>query len=233
VVYSRNIISDESAQELSFMASGSLWRDALVFMDRETRSLWTQHDGRALKGPAADRGLQLRLRTSHRTTWDDARARWPGARVLQKVPGIFGMGRRTVYDQYNISPEVQGIFGHRTEDSRLPAKALVHGFVTAGEAHAISLEHLAEGGSMLIEVDGQPALAVVLAGGQDARVWRGAGELSVDPGGAILGLDGRRWDAGSGASLDGGEALAELPGGVQFWFAWRRHHPETLVWPGQ
>ncbi len=233
MVYSRNVISEDSEDELSFMASGSLWRDALVFIDRETRSLWTQHDGHAIRGTAAEQGLQLRLLPSHRTTWESARATWPEARVLQKVPGIFGMGRQTVYDAYASSGEVQGIFGHRTTDTRLPAKGLVYGLESGGEAHAVPLERLKGRGAASLEIEGQPALAVLLPGGQDVRIWQGTAGLSIDADGAVIDPEGRRWDARSGASLDGGEPLVGLLGGVQFWFAWRRHHPGTLVWPEQ
>ncbi len=36
-----------------------LFRDGLVMYDRETDSLWTQVDGRGIKGEFADRALEI------------------------------------------------------------------------------------------------------------------------------------------------------------------------------
>ena len=122
--------------QYDFMASGRVWRDALVMMDRQTRSLWTQHDGRALQGDS--RGLQLEAVPSLRTVWSDAREQFPTAQVLRKKPGILGSGARTMYERYLGDPTVQGIFGTEISDDRLPPKALVYGYVDAeGIPHAV------------------------------------------------------------------------------------------------
>jgi hypothetical protein len=126
-----------------FMASGRLWRDALVMMDRQTRSLWTQHDGHALKGPSA--GLTLVPIPSIRTSWATARQGWPDARVLRKKPGILGSGARTMYSRYLSDREAQGIFGTQVEDERLPPKTLIYGTIDDdGQAWAIPAEALDE-----------------------------------------------------------------------------------------
>lgn len=41
--------------------------------------------------------------------------------------------------------------------------------------------------------------------------------------------DGNRFDAATGASLDGGAALEGVEDAELFWFAWLDHHPETFV----
>ncbi len=126
------------------MASGRLWRDALVMMDRQTRSLWTQHDGRALQGDS--QGLKLEPVPSIRTVWSDARVRWPEARVLRKKPGILGAGARTMYERYLGDPIVQGIFGTEITDDRLDPKALVYGSIDDdGQARAIPFEDVEAG----------------------------------------------------------------------------------------
>ncbi len=129
------------------MASGRLWRDALVLMDRQTRSLWTQHDGRALQG--ASRGLTLHPVPSLRTTWADARSRWPEAQVLRKKPGLLGAGARTMYSRYLSDPRAQGIFGTEIEDDRLPPKTIVYGYVDEdGQAWAIPQDLLDAGATL-------------------------------------------------------------------------------------
>jgi len=118
------------------MASGRLWRDALVMMDRETRSLWTQHDGRALQGSSV--GATLEAIPSERTTWAVARERWPSASVLRKKPSLLGAGAATMYSRYLGDPWVQGIFGTEITDRRLEPKALVYGAIDAGgQARAV------------------------------------------------------------------------------------------------
>ena len=144
VVYFPNITTESGETlEYDFMASGRLWRDALVMMDRQTGSLWTQRDGRALQGES--QGLKLEPVPSTRTVWSDARTRWPTAQVLRKKPGILGAGAKTMYERYLADPTVQGIFGTEITDDRLPPKALVYGYLdAAGQAHAVPVEQ-AEG----------------------------------------------------------------------------------------
>ncbi len=146
MVYSREISTEDGQPlELDFMASGRLWRDALVMMDRQTRSLWTQHDGRALIGDGHAAGWKLEPVPSTVTTWAAARARWPDARVLKKKPSVLGAGAKTMYERYLADPEVQGIFGTQIEDDRLPPKTLVYGYVDEdGVAWAIPADALDE-----------------------------------------------------------------------------------------
>ena len=52
-MYSRRV-GDATAE---FGVSGKLWHGVLVMFDRETQSLWTQLDGRAIEGE--NQGLRL------------------------------------------------------------------------------------------------------------------------------------------------------------------------------
>ena len=42
---------------LLFEGTGAIWRDTLVFVDRETRTYWSAATGLALSGPLAGRRL--------------------------------------------------------------------------------------------------------------------------------------------------------------------------------
>ena len=54
-MYARQV----DGRTLTFGVSGMLFRDGLVMYDRETDSLWTQVDGRGIKGEFADRALEI------------------------------------------------------------------------------------------------------------------------------------------------------------------------------
>ncbi len=227
MVYSRTLETDSGSQTLSFQASGRLWRDALVMYDRETKSLWTQHDGRALVGDAASSSQQLVAVPSERTTFASAAARHPNARVLKKKDGVLGKGESTIYDEYSENQARLGIFGTELSDTRLQGKDLVFGISEGGEDRAFFMPALVEAGSASIESSVGPLLVVPVPGGLDARAWKvPAG--AVRDGEQIVGPDGRRWDLRSG--VGDGEPLEGIPGVAQYWFAWLNFHAQTELW---
>jgi len=70
---------------LRFGVSGKLWRQALVLFDRQTGSLWSQREHRAIAGALA--GQPLDLLPSEITTWGAWRTRHPGTLVLAPADG--------------------------------------------------------------------------------------------------------------------------------------------------
>ena len=66
----------------TFGVSGKLWNGVLVMYDRDTGSLWTQLDGRALEGPR--KGERLPYLESTYATWADWKAAHPDTLVLEK-----------------------------------------------------------------------------------------------------------------------------------------------------
>lgn len=77
-MYSRTL----GDRELSFGVSGKLWHGILVMYDRNTRSLWTQIDGRSIQGNLT--GAKLEHRESTFTTWAQWRGAHPDTLVLAK-----------------------------------------------------------------------------------------------------------------------------------------------------
>lgn len=63
IVYARTV----AGRTLTFGVSGMLYRDALVMYDRETQTLWSHVDGRALKGPL--QGHRLTRVVAHPAFW--------------------------------------------------------------------------------------------------------------------------------------------------------------------
>lgn len=241
VVFDRTL---EGEGALRLQASGKLWRDALVMWDAQTKSLWTQHDGRALQGDSADAGARLAVVPSTRTTWAEARSRHPDAKVLRKRSDGMGGGRVTIYDDYLQRTDQLGIFGTHLADDSLPGKTSVLAFERPESAFALSLPALEERGGLSISVGGDPVFAHVLPGGIDGRVWLrarpdGGGllDLALSPDGQRLleASTGTAWDAVSGRKLGGAEERGDLegiPARVVYWFAWQGNHPDSRVWGG-
>lgn len=107
-------------QVLSFGVSGMLYRDGLVMYDRETDTLWTQVDGKAVKGSLS--GRTLAVVPSVHATWKQWKQLYPN-RVVLKKRGI----PRSAYDAYNRDPNQTGILGRRGRDKRLPPKERIVG----------------------------------------------------------------------------------------------------------
>ena len=76
-------------------------RDSLVMYDRETDTLWTQVDGRGIRGALNQRALQA-VPSVH-TTWKAWKALYPQSRVLRKR-----RGPGSAYESYNRNPNELG-----------------------------------------------------------------------------------------------------------------------------
>lgn len=123
---------------LDLGVSGSLYRDALVFYDRETGSYWSQVTGEALRGPLA--GKKLAEIPSVVTTWAEWKKAHPDTLVLRAEPGP----RRSAYADYISNPEKLGVLGTKNPDARLPGKTWVWGIATPREAVAVVEERVGE-----------------------------------------------------------------------------------------
>jgi hypothetical protein len=76
VVYTRSI----GERELTFDFAGGLLNDNLLFVDRETGSVWSQLHGKAIHGPMKD--TPLISVPVMQTTWAFWRGLYPGTRVM-------------------------------------------------------------------------------------------------------------------------------------------------------
>jgi len=239
VAFERTATVDGRDHTLTLQASGKLWRDALVMWDKQTKSLWTQHGGRAIQGAAHGAGVALPAVPSTHVPWSEARARHPKAIVLRKPADLLGGGTKTIYDDYLARTDQLGIFGTHLADDTLPGKTLVYAFQRPESSYALSLPGLEELGGAAMSVGGDPVFAHALPGGKAARVWQRAPEGSSSlldlawDGSAISDTEGRRWDPFDGRGLDGQPALNGIDGTVVYWFAWHQNHPDTRVWAGK
>ncbi len=113
---------------LEFGISGLLWNSNVLLYDRRAdgrESLWTQVGMRAVTGPAAQKGLKLRLLPSEFTTWKDWRSRHPETSVLSNRTGVSRNYGFNPYQRYFHSdrlmfpvrlPKAQKSLGYRNKD---------------------------------------------------------------------------------------------------------------------
>ena len=112
IVYSRDL----DGQRLTLVVSGFLWEYSMVLIDAETRSLWTQVAGRALRGPLEGKRL-TRLPTTV-TTWSNWKALHPTTDVinLPRERDLFRRDYQHQRERFVIGFEHQGAAAHSRFD---------------------------------------------------------------------------------------------------------------------
>ncbi len=237
---------------LDFGTSGALYQSALVMYDRQTESLWTHFDGRAVVGDLL--GTELTILPAAMVSWADARAADPNALVLDRPTGLIGRPYgQAPYPNYEAAPPSSG---HVTGeiDGRLDPKQRVVGINLGGERVALDRRSLADAGVAELVVGGRPLVVLWEPGTTSALDGEAiAGGLEVGAVGVFLAeLDGERLAFEPGSGDDGtivdpatgstwdvlgravagplaGRRLDPLPHLDTFWFAWSRYHPDTEV----
>lgn len=221
-------------QVLSFGVSGMLFRDGLVMYDRETDTLWTQVDGRGIKGPLA--GRRLEMVPSIHATWKQWKELYPASRVLKKrgTP-------QSAYQAYNQDPNRIGIFGRRLRDKRLPPKERVIG-VRAGDAtmalveadvRAARLVHAEVGSLPVVLVAPSAAHPVVTFSRRVSDRTLSFRLVDTDTPELEDAQTGSRWSLSDGRAVTGplaGARLERAPAYPAFWFGWLGYFPATDIW---
>ena len=218
-MYSRNV----DGQTRSFGVSGKLWHGVLVMYDRETESLWTQLDGRAIQG--TEHGQRLEHVPSVFTTWEAWLSAHPQTLVLEKDEEARGL-EESRYAGYFDDPErlFQPTLAEGLGDVLEP-KETVFGIQRNGDALAVPESLMVKQRIVNTTVGAEPValLRDDVTGGvrgvlrlHEGRVLELA--LSED---ALL-LDG------SGREIDAAD-LAPLRVDRAFWYAWKRSHQDTRI----
>ncbi len=224
-MYSRTLANDDQAR--SFGVSGMLWHGVLVMYDRETDSLWTQLDGRAIDGDLA--GERLEHVPSVFTTWSEWVAQHPDTQALDK-PEDRREETASAYAEYLADPE-DIFFEHLDEGlGAVRAKDVVFGVVADGVALAVTEALLEERSSVLVQVGSTSVLFLrdPLTGWVDAAQLAGDAHL-------LLPDTERGSERGRGTAHepDGEDLpLRSLRVDRAFWYAWARSHPGSLILAG-
>jgi len=228
-----------------FGTSGALYLSALVMYDRQSESLWTHFDGKAVVGTLA--GAELEVLPLSTVAWGDFRRAHPDAQVLSKETGYerpYGTNAYRNYDQFD--GPLRGFFPGEV-DPRQAGMARVVGFGDGDEAVAVLTDHLAEVGVVDLELDGRPVVVWHVPGTASAlhreRVADGddvgaTGVFFTD--GSVFSRDGEelvdeatgtRWNV-LGEAVSGprtGERLEPVTHLDTFWFAWSSYRPDTAL----
>jgi hypothetical protein len=230
-VYAREV----AGRSLTFGVSGMLYKDGLVMYDRQTDTLWTQVDGRAVRGPLL--GRQLEIVPAVHATWKQWLALYPRSDVLKKR-GEF----RSAYEEYNRNPGQLGILGRRNADNRLPGKERILGIRAGNDAIAFPLKAVRDARIAQTDVGGLPVLLVaaaphlpVLAYERRARARELTFHLATAGGQTVLRdtETDSTWEIATGRAIAGAMAGAQLPRATAypaFWFGWRGYFPATRIW---
>ena len=228
-MYARQV----GAQTLTFGVSGMLFRDGLVMYDRETDTLWTQVDGRAIRGKLPGQALQI-VPSMH-ATWKEWKNLYPRSSVLKKK-GEF----RSPYERYNRTGRL-GVLGRRLRDQRLRGKERIIGIrspdgVTAFVEKDVREAKLVEAqvGSLPVVLTAPatnlPVVAFDRRVGERALSFRVAGN---QPSVIVDRETGTSWSLAHGEALEGplkGSKLVRAPAYPAFWFGWQGYFPATEVW---
>ena len=211
-----------------------LYRDALVMYDRETETLWSQVDGRAIKGSLM--GQMLQPIASVHATWNEWKALYPDSLVLKKQGEV-----RSPYEDYNGDPSRLGIFGRRLESSALPPKERILGIRYNDAATVFVLKDVRQAGIVHAEVGGVPIALAALAPNLPVVAFErrvngrvltfSRGESTVP---TLKDAETHsRWRVSDGVAADGplkGERLVRATVYPAFWFGWQGFFPRSDVW---
>lgn len=233
---------------LDFGTSGKLYNSSLVMYDRQTESLWTHFDARAVVGHLT--GEQLVTYPVATTSWADFRDAHPDGLVLSRDTGLsrpYGTNPYAGYDDVNESP-----FLYRGPvDGRLPAMARVIVVRGDGPAVAIVQETLFDELVIEFEAHGRDLVALLLPGtvsgletdttfnGRDVGATGvfvpsiGGASVDLEPTdtGFVDSISGSTFDI-FGTALDGplvGAQLEAVEHLDTFWFAIGAFDPDTVV----
>ncbi len=225
---------EANGKELELRVSGKLYKDALVMLDRETGTLWTQVDGSALRGPLA--GHRLVEIPAMQTTWKVWKQLHPDTLVLRKPPEI----RSSRYTSYFTDPSRHGLFG-TPGDPRMDGKTLVIGVHVGDAAAAVPLASLIKQQFVELELAGQPLAVFYSREDQTPIVLRAVVDgrklsFRLRGKGKQVRLEdqqtGSEWSPLEGRAVEGplkGKTLEPFPYLLSYWYAWSAYRPQTRL----
>jgi len=230
-----------------FGTSGSLFNSSLVMYDRQTESLWTHFEGKAVVGSLT--GQRLTTLPISTTSWEKFRDAHPEALVLSRVTGFrrdYGRNPYPGYDDVNTNPF---LFNGKV-DGRLAAKArVVVVRDDSGPAVALPLDQLFQQLVVPFEAQGRQVVALLergtstaldnpdLSDGYDqgstgvflAELNGESVDLSAVAGGFLDSKSGLTFDIFGVATDGSGTRLEPVEHLDTFWFAIGSFDPDVIV----
>jgi len=234
---------------MTFGTSGKLYLSDLVMYDRQTESLWSQIEGRAIAG--VQTGAQLERISVQTVTWSQWRDAHPDGWVLSRDTGAdrdYGRNPYVGYDEESSDP----FLFDGEADPRFAPKERVIGLGDPGDPVAVSLKALSKARVLELDVSGDAVVIWAVEGLRSALDTADIAEgRELAASGAFLRMvngrqltfaaadegtfrdneTGSTWDI-LGRALTGpleGSRLEPAPHLDTFWFSWAAFHPETRV----
>ena len=204
---------------LSFGVSGLLYNSDVLLYDRQTESLWSQLQNRAIAGIYKGRSLQPV--TAQYTRWEDWLAQHPQTLVLSRETGYTRDYRRSPYGNYDTSTTLY--FPVSFLSKAYHPKERILGLELNGEFKAYPFAELAKlksQGQISDEFAGQQVLIRYDAEQRSGRIWLLTPKDTIESS-----LN----DSVKDVQLDN-KTDKELPVVNSFWFAWYAFHPEGDVY---
>ncbi|MGI9623534.1 MAG: DUF3179 domain-containing protein [Acidimicrobiales bacterium] len=234
---------------LDFGTSGALNQSSLVMYDRQTETLWTHFDGRAVAGELV--GEQLQFVPAAVVAWGSFREEFPDGLVLSRETGFNRSYGLNPYPGYDSAEDPIASFITADIDPRMEAKARIVGVVVGEDAVAVPRGQLLSSGVVSLTVSDRPVTVWSLSGTasalDDRRVSGGddvgavaafeatssSGALSFQrtTTGFVDDQTGSSWNI-FGLSTDGplmGTQLEKVRYLDTFWFAWGNFYPDTTI----
>ncbi len=235
---------------LDFGTSGQLFNSSLVMYDRQTESLWTHFDGKAVVGTLA--GAELEQLPMQTLSYGDFTAAYPDGLVLTRDTGASRDYGRNPYSSYD-DPDGTGrafLFDGNVPDTYTDTTRVIG--IDHNDAQIAVLHDLAFANNVVpVDANGddlvvfvQPGVASALeratvAGGRDVGA-SGVFRSTIDGTRLTFTWDGETFvdDQTSSSWTVTGLAIAGEYEGRQleavvhldtFWFAWNAFHPATEV----
>ncbi len=219
-------------RNLSFGTSGLLYRSNKLMYDRQTNSLWTSLEGRAVTGILAADSTHLVQYPLVKTTWLKWKSAHPQTRVLSRNTGFtrqysrFGPHKRYLKSERTMFPVAW-------RDARLKAKDWVYGLHVDGFARAYPLK-IFDNQHIINDRFHQRQFVLIPTGELSSmRVYETNGiifdSVSSD---TLTDHTGEKWkmrEDGLYRQQDG-ERLLRYPGQRVFWFAWYAFFPGTSLY---
>jgi Protein of unknown function (DUF3179) len=236
---------------LDFGTSGMLYRSDLVMYDRESHSLWSQMEGRAIVGDRA--GARLRARPANTIAFEAWQAAHPEGQVLSRDTGNRRSYGANPYESYDV-PTLGPSLYRGTLDPRRPPKERVVG-IAVGDTQRAYPFPLLEQHRVVHDTVGGQAIVIFYQPGtlsalDDAEIAKSRPVGATAVFNARLGdrtlafeaiadgvrdrLTGSQWNF-FGAAVSGplaGRRLTPVPHVDAFWFAWASFNPTTTLWTG-
>ena len=198
---------------LTFGNQGGLFMNAMTWWDHETRSIWSQPWGRALKGDL--KGTELIALPAEVTTWGAFRADHPDALVLTATDGL-----------------------GRGYDDEAPTDDFVIGVAIEGNALAVRYADAAKAGLINESVGGEPIVVFVDPDTRTVRVFSRRIDsdvlgFAIDENGSVTDAAGSgEWDLAIGVAVQGrneGARLKPVPHVTAFDWAWQDFWPDSRL----